>query len=52
MAFVAAGFGAASGVVGLCLSAAFDIAAGGAIALTATAVFAFSAGARRAFGRP
>jgi ABC-type Mn2+/Zn2+ transport system permease subunit len=50
MTVVAAGLGAASGVVGLCLSAAFDIAAGGAIALTATAIFTFSAGVRRAFG--
>jgi manganese/iron transport system permease protein len=52
MTVVAMGFGAASGVAGLCLSAAFDIAAGGAIALTATAVFVVSAGVRRAFGRP
>jgi manganese/iron transport system permease protein len=42
----AAALGAASGVIGLCLSAVFDIAAGGAIALTATALFLLSAGAR------
>ncbi len=47
MTVVAAALGAASGVLGLCFSAAFDIAAGGAIALTATAVFAVSAGAQR-----
>jgi manganese/iron transport system permease protein len=51
MTFVAAGLGAGSAVLGLCLSAAFDIAAGGAIALAATALFALSAGARRASGR-
>jgi ABC-type Mn2+/Zn2+ transport system permease subunit len=39
---VAAAIGAASGVVGLCVSTAFDIAAGGAIALTRTAVFVAS----------
>jgi ABC-type Mn2+/Zn2+ transport system permease subunit len=52
MTVVSAGFGAASGVLGLCLSAAYDIAAGGAIALTATAFFVVSAAVRRAFGRP
>ncbi|MGH9264849.1 MAG: metal ABC transporter permease [Acidimicrobiales bacterium] len=40
---VAAGIGAASGVVGLCLSAVFGIAAGGAIALSASAAFVVSA---------
>ena len=40
---LAAALGAASGVVGLCLSAALDIAAGGAIALTATALYLGSA---------
>ena len=39
---LAAGVGAGSGVVGLGLSAAYDIAAGGAIALTASAAFALS----------
>ncbi|MEO5679785.1 MAG: metal ABC transporter permease [Acidimicrobiales bacterium] len=39
---IAAAVGAASGVVGLSLSAAYDIAAGGAITLTAAAVFALS----------
>ena len=39
---VAAAIGAGSGVVGLGLSAAYDIAAGGAIALTAAAAFALS----------
>jgi manganese/iron transport system permease protein len=39
---IAAGVGAGSGVVGLCLSATFDIAAGGAITLTAAAAFALS----------
>jgi len=47
MTALAAGLGAGSGVLGLCLSAAFDIAAGGAIALTATALFAVSAGFSR-----
>ena len=50
MTVLAAGLGAFSGVVGLCLSAAFDIAAGGTIALCATGFFAASAGVRRAFG--
>ena len=49
MTVLAAALGALSGVLGLCLSAAFDIAAGGTIALTATAVFVFSAAVRRAF---
>ncbi|HYH49370.1 MAG TPA: metal ABC transporter permease [Acidimicrobiia bacterium] len=52
MIIVSAALGAASGVVGLCLSAVYDIAAGGAIALTATAVFAISTAVRRALGRP
>jgi manganese/iron transport system permease protein len=51
MAAVAAALGAASGVLGLCLSAVLDVAAGGAIALTATGLFALSAGLRRASGR-
>jgi ABC-type Mn2+/Zn2+ transport system permease subunit len=51
MTVVAAALGAASGVVGLCLSAVFDVAAGGAIALTATAAFAVSSGVSRAVGR-
>jgi manganese/iron transport system permease protein len=46
MAVLAAALGALSGVVGLCLSAAYDIAAGGAIALTATGLFVISAAAR------
>ena len=45
MTVLAGAFGAASGVAGLCLSAAADIAAGGAIALTATALFGVSAAA-------
>ena len=45
MTVLAGAFGAASGVAGLCLSAAADIAAGGAIALTATALFLVSAAA-------
>src|SRR5439155_4261990 len=49
MTLLAAALGALSGVLGLCFSAAFDIAAGGTIALTATAVFVFSAAVRRAF---
>jgi ABC-type Mn2+/Zn2+ transport system permease subunit len=51
MTVLAAALGALSGVAGLCLSAAFDIAAGGTIALTATAVFVLSAAVRRALGR-
>lgn len=47
MTIFAAALGALSGVLGLCLSAAFDIAAGGTIALTATALYAVSAGVRR-----
>lgn len=50
MSVLAAALGAVSGVIGLCLSAAFDIAAGGTIALAATALFALSAGFRRAVG--
>jgi ABC-type Mn2+/Zn2+ transport system permease subunit len=46
MKVLAAGLGAASGVIGLCLSAAYDIAAGGAIALTATGLFTVSTVAR------
>jgi manganese/iron transport system permease protein len=49
MTVLAAALGALSGVLGLCLSAAFDIAAGGTIALTATALFVLSAAVRRAF---
>jgi len=49
MIVLAAGLGALSSVVGLCLSAAFDLAAGGTIALTATALFVVSAGVRRAY---
>jgi manganese/iron transport system permease protein len=52
MTALSAALGAASGVLGLCFSAAFDIAAGGAIALTATALFVTSAGVRRAFAPP
>lgn len=52
MTVVAGALGAASGVIGLCLSAAYDIAAGGAIALTATGLFALSAAARTARHRP
>jgi manganese/iron transport system permease protein len=51
MTVVAAGLGAASGVIGLCLSAAYDVAAGGAIALTATGLFALSAAFRQALER-
>ena len=40
---VAAVIGAGSGVLGLCLSAVFGIAAGGAIALSASAAFVLSA---------
>jgi ABC-type Mn2+/Zn2+ transport system permease subunit len=47
MTVLAAGLGATSGVLGLCLSAVYDIAAGGASALTATALFALSAAVRR-----
>jgi manganese/iron transport system permease protein len=46
MTVLAAALGAASGVIGLCLSAAFDIAAGGAIALTATGLYLASGAAR------
>lgn len=52
MTVLAAALGAGSGVIGLCLSAAYDIAAGGAIALTATALFALSAAARSVRHRP
>jgi manganese/iron transport system permease protein len=45
MTVLAAGLGALSGVVGLCLSAAYDVAAGGAIALTATGLFVVSVAA-------
>ena len=43
MMVLAAAIGAGCGVVGLCLSAAWDVAAGGAISLTAAAVFLVSA---------
>jgi manganese/iron transport system permease protein len=43
---VAAAIGAGSGVVGLCLSALWGIAAGGAIALSASAAFVVSAAIR------
>lgn len=46
MMVLAAGIGAGCGLLGLCLSAAFDIAAGGAIALTAAATFLLSAAVR------
>jgi len=52
MTVLAAALGAGSGVIGMCLSAAYDIAAGGAIALTATGLFALSAAARSARHRP
>ena len=44
---VAAVIGAGSGVLGLCLSAVFGIAAGGAIALSASAAFLLSAAGTR-----
>ncbi len=46
MTVLAAAFGALSGVIGLCLSAAWDIAAGGAIALSATGLFLVSVAGR------
>jgi len=46
MMALASGIGAGCGLLGLCLSAAFDIAAGGAIALTAAGIFVLSAAAR------
>jgi manganese/iron transport system permease protein len=46
MTALAAALGAGSGVIGLCLSAVFDVASGGAIALTATALFLVSAAGR------
>ena len=46
MMALAAVIGAGSGLLGLCLSAAYDIAAGGAIALTASAAFLLSAAVR------
>lgn len=53
MTVLAAAFGALSGVIGLCLSAAWDIAAGGAIALSATGLFLVSvAGRSLPIGRP
>jgi len=52
MTILAAALGAGSGVIGLCLSAAYDIAAGGAIALTATGLFALSVAARSVRHRP
>ncbi|MDQ6928856.1 MAG: metal ABC transporter permease, partial [Actinomycetota bacterium] len=48
MMAVAAGIGAASGAIGLAISAVWGLAAGGAIALTAVASFVVSALARRA----
>lgn len=51
MMAVAAGIGAASGALGLAISAVWGVAAGGAIALTAAAVFVVSAGARRVRAR-
>ena len=45
---LAAALGAASGIAGLCLSAAFGIAAGGAIALSASGAFVLSAAGTRA----
>jgi manganese/iron transport system permease protein len=47
MTVIAAAVGAASGAVGLVISAAWDIAAGGAIALTATMAFAASVMGKR-----
>jgi ABC-type Mn2+/Zn2+ transport system permease subunit len=44
---LAAAIGAGSGVAGLCLSAAFGIAAGGAIALSASGAFVLSAAGAR-----
>jgi ABC-type Mn2+/Zn2+ transport system permease subunit len=44
---LAAAIGAASGIAGLCLSAAFGIAAGGAIALSASGAFVLSAAGAR-----
>lgn len=46
MMMLAAALGASCGLLGLCLSAAFDVAAGGAIALTAAVVFLVSAALR------
>ncbi len=51
MMVVAAAIGAGSGLLGLCLSAAFDVAAGGAIALTASAVFLLSVTARSSWSQ-
>lgn len=53
---IAAVFGVASGVLGLWMSRAFDLAAGGAVGLTATALFVLAtitkwAGARRSTPR-
>jgi len=48
MMAIAAPIGAVSGVVGLCASAAWNIAAGASIALTAAFAFAVSAAARSA----
>jgi manganese/iron transport system permease protein len=47
MMALAAAIGAASGALGLAVSAVWGVAAGGAIALTAAAAFVVSAGARR-----
>ncbi len=51
MTVVAAALGAASGVLGLCLSAAYDVAAGGAIALSAAGLFALSGALRQGLER-
>ncbi len=52
MMATAAGIGAASGVVGLFVSTAWNIAAGAAIALTATAIFVLSVVARTVRSSP
>ena len=55
MMVIAAAIGAGSGLLGLCLSAAYDIAAGGAMALTASAMFLLSVAVRSSrspLGRP
>lgn len=46
MMVLAAAIGSGSGLFGLCISAAFDVAAGGAMALTASGVFLLSAAVR------
>jgi manganese/iron transport system permease protein len=50
MMAIGAAVGAASGLVGLCAAAAWDIAAGGAIALAAGAFFVCTVTLRRLFG--